>query len=78
MSKIITAAAKATDSVQEGVGLALQCLDRFDGRAVNGYGVYHDPSAHKGVLRDAINRLTEALQLMQATTWPSGQDYDAP
>jgi hypothetical protein len=38
----IDEASKATHTVQEYVGHALEALEAFNGRIVNGYGVYSD------------------------------------
>lgn len=78
MSKLDLAALRgATDTAQEKVGKALDRLDRFDGRIMNGYGIYSDPSEQRRALREAIRHLQEAEAAMAAVRWPTDADYDA-
>lgn len=73
----IERAADATNVVQENVGSALRILnDNFNGRIVNGFGVYLDPSNQRHHLRAAIEALTKAQAAMDATTWPTAVQYE--
>ncbi len=77
MSKIAEAAA-ATDAVQREVGRALERLNSgFNGRIVNGYGVYSDPSRQRTDLRAALEALTAALAVIDRTSWPTPRDYES-
>ncbi|MBR0641240.1 hypothetical protein [Plastoroseomonas hellenica] len=73
----IERAAGATEVIQEHVGSALRILhENFDGRIVNGWGVYADPSNQRHHLRAAIEALTKAQAAMDATTWPTAVQYE--
>lgn len=77
MSKIINAAS-ATDTIQDHVGVALDRLQHgFNGRIVNGFGVYADPSMRRNDLVEAQKAIEAALKVMRETAWPSNAEYDA-
>ena len=72
MSATIAKAAAATDGVQEHVARAIQRLEQdFNGRIIDGRGVYADPSRQRHALTSAITELTAALDLMKTSTWPA-------
>ncbi|GAA3102085.1 hypothetical protein GCM10010520_54030 [Rhizobium viscosum] len=50
----------------------LQC--GFNGRIVNGYGIYSDPSDRD--LLEARKAIDAALLDMTATKWPTEAEYD--
>ncbi len=77
MNAKITRSAEAVEKVQSYVGKALEVLDHgFNGRIVNGYGVYTDVSTRKYDLAIALDELKKALTLMDTTAWPTNTDYD--
>lgn len=74
----ITKAADATDQIQDRVGVAIDRLQRgFNGRIVNGYGIYSDPSMRRSDLIEAQKAIEAALSIMRSTNWPSNAEYDA-
>lgn len=74
----ISKAAKATDQVQDHVGVAIDRLQRgFNGRIVNEYGIYSDPSMRRSDLIEAQKAIEAALSVMRSTAWPSNAEYDA-
>lgn len=74
----ITKAANATDQIQDYVGVALDRLQGgFNGRIVNGYGIYSDPSMRRSDLVEAHKAIEAALSLMRSTDCPSKAEYDA-
>lgn len=74
----IDAAAAATDQVQEIVGRALDILGQgFNGRIVNGVGVYTEPTWRRRDLMAAMEELKKAITTMDNTVWPQPADYDA-
>ena len=46
------------------------------GVSVNGYGIYHDPSALRSKLLSAQSSIQSALKSLDAIEWPSNADYD--
>lgn len=73
----IEKAAAATDAIQDHVGTALETLQHgFNGRIVNGYGIYTDPSNRHLDLLNARKAIDAALSVMNATNWPTNADYD--
>lgn len=73
----ITKAADATDHIQDQVGIALDRLQGgFNGRIVNGYGIYSDPSMRRLDLVGAQKAIEAALSLMHSTHWPANAEYD--
>lgn len=77
MSKI-TEAASATDTIQDHVDVALSRLQQgFNGRIVNGFGIYSDPSMRRSDLVEAQKAIEAALAVMRATAWPTNAEYDA-
>lgn len=73
----ITQAAASTSTIQDHVSRALDALqDGFNGRIVNGHGVYADPSGRRRDLIEARNAIDAALTVMNATKWPSNAEYD--
>lgn len=74
----ITKAADATDQIQDQVGIALDRLQGgFNGRIVNGYGIYSDPSMRRSDLVEAQKAIEAALSVMRSTHWPTNAEYDA-
>lgn len=72
----IAKAADSTDEVQEHVGKALSILQPgFNGRIVNGWGIYSDVSNRTRDLAAAIEELQKALEVMRITAWPTKADY---
>lgn len=74
----ITKAAKAMDQIQDHVSVAIDRLQRgFNGRIVNGYGIYSDPSMRRSDLIEAQKAIEGALSIMRSIDWPSNAEYDA-
>lgn len=74
----IEEAATATTTIQEHVSSALERLQGgFDGRIVNGFGIYVDPSMRHQDLIEARKAIEAALAIMKATKWPTEAEYDA-
>jgi hypothetical protein len=74
----ITKAAHATDQIQDHVGIAIDRLQSgFNGRIVNGYGIYADPSMRRSDLVEVQKAIETALSIMRSTQWPSNAEYDA-
>ncbi|MGP2494391.1 MULTISPECIES: hypothetical protein [Hyphomicrobiales] len=74
----ITKAANATDQIQDHVSVAIDRLQHgFNGRIVNGYGIYSDPSMRRSDLVEAQKAIEAALSVMRSTDWPSNAEYDA-
>ncbi|MBB3267691.1 hypothetical protein FHW79_005356 [Azospirillum sp. OGB3] len=72
MSVTTSKAAAATEKVQERMGRAIERLEQdFNGRIIDGRGVYADPSRQRHALSAVIAELTAARDLMNATTWPA-------
>jgi hypothetical protein len=70
MDPIIQRASDATDKIQDLVGTALRRLESgFNGRIVNGYGVYADPSIARSYLSDAKTAIDEAMKIMREVDW---------
>lgn len=78
MSKArINAASVATDKIFDLVGNAINGLNqRFEGRVINGCGICSDPSQARLAVVAAIDELTKAKAIFDATTWPTNADYD--
>jgi hypothetical protein len=68
---------KRTSLVQERAERAATALKRcFEGRLINGYGIYAHPSQTRAALDEAKAHLQAALNTMRDTDWPcSDQDY---
>lgn len=73
----ITKAADATDQIQDHVDVAIDRLRGFNGRIVNGYGIYSDPSMRRSDLVEAQKAIEAALSVMRSTDWPSNAEYAA-
>lgn len=74
----IEEAAAATNTIQEHVSSALERLQGgFNGRIVNGFGIYADPSNRHCDLIEARKAIDAALTVMKATKWPTEAEYDA-
>jgi hypothetical protein len=71
----ISKAEAATDRVLSLVCTALEQLHRFEGRIVNGHGVFSDPSQKRQSLRAASRAIEEALAEMDKAQWPTPTDY---
>ncbi|TQN59184.1 hypothetical protein FLX27_23725 [Agrobacterium tumefaciens] len=74
----IEEAAAATSTIQEHVSSALEQLQGgFNGRIVNGFGVYADPSNRRYDRIEARKAIDAALTVMKETKWPTESEYDA-
>lgn len=74
----IRAAEATTDVVQEAVGKALTVLNHgFNGRILNGWGIYTDPSQRRRDLMAARELIEGAIACMATTNWPTRSDYEA-
>ncbi len=73
----INAASAATDKIFDLVGNALNGLNQqFEGRVINGCGICSDPRMARLAVAAAIDELTKAKAIFEATDWPSNADYD--
>ncbi len=71
-------ATTATTTIQGHASSALERLQGgFNGRIVNGFGIYVDPSMRHHDLIEARKAIDAALAIMKATNWPTEADYDA-
>jgi hypothetical protein len=71
----ISKEAATTDKVQSLVGEALDSLQSgFNGRVVNGFGVYADRSSRYNDLNAALVAIRAAMDLMRETEWPTDAD----
>jgi hypothetical protein len=76
MSDTIENAAEATGQIQLHVGAAIKILERsFNGRIVNGWGIYVDPPMKQADLLAALKELTAAKALLMQTRWPDATAY---
>lgn len=75
--KMIEEASAATSAVLEKVEVAHAALRHFEGRIVNGAGVFGDPSMRRTDIAAAKAALDAALEIMSQTSWPTKQDYEA-
>ncbi|OBZ97493.1 hypothetical protein ADU59_00255 (plasmid) [Pararhizobium polonicum] len=67
----------STTTIQDQVGIALEALQRgFEGRIINGYGVYADPSSRHRDLLEARKAIEVALSAMTSTRWPTEAQYE--
>lgn len=74
----ITAAAAVTTAVQDCVAKALTILnDGFEGRIINGYGIYREPGHRARDLRTVRALIEHAQALMEESRWPTNADYEA-
>jgi hypothetical protein len=74
----ISQAAAATDRIQSLVDEALSTLQQgFDGRIVNGFGVYLDSSSRRNDLKTALDAITAAMEILQKSEWPTDADFRA-
>ncbi|ENN85568.1 hypothetical protein RHSP_06709 [Rhizobium freirei PRF 81] len=75
---VIDKAAAATTAIQDQAGKALDVLQYgFNGRIVNGFDIYTDPSGRHSNLLEARKAIDPALELMKATKWPTEAEYAA-
>ena len=73
----IDAASVATDKIFDLVGNAINGLNQqFEGRVINGFGICSDPSQARLAVAAAIDELTKAKAIFDATSWPTRDDYD--
>lgn len=71
----VSKAAATTDKVQSLVGEALDSLQSgFNGRTVNGFGVYADGSSRYSDLNTALVAIRAAMNLLRETEWPTDAD----
>ncbi|WP_170419678.1 hypothetical protein [Ruegeria atlantica] len=75
--KIIEDAEKATVEIGQNIDLAVSELSQCNGRVVNGYGVYSDPSSRRANLLKAKRVIEAALMIDAETNWPKLADYDS-
>lgn len=74
---IIEKAEVATTAIQEHVGAALGALQHgFNGRLVNGHGVYADPSSRHRDLLEARKAIYLALSVLTTMKWPTDVEYE--
>jgi hypothetical protein len=75
--KTIALAEVATKQIESHVLKAAEVLSQgSDGRImVNMLGVLSDPSSRVSDLRIARDEIERALQIIEATTWPTDADY---
>lgn len=66
----------ATAGIDLGLWDAIATLQRT-GRVGNGAGIYSDVSAFRRALTDAAAAIVRAQQIVEATDWPTEEDYDA-
>ncbi|NSZ87592.1 hypothetical protein G6L97_26735 (plasmid) [Agrobacterium tumefaciens] len=74
MSAKITAAAKATETIQNHIDEAALALKVT---TVNGHGVYSDTSSLYRDLTTAQAEISAALAAFTAAQWPTNADYEA-
>jgi hypothetical protein len=72
----IKQASDATDQIQHFVGIANNALAGFNGRIMNGWGIYADVSTQLQKLGTALDALRQASKVFAATNWPTNDDYD--
>lgn len=72
----IQEAAAATDAISAEVDRAYEALSSIRGRAINGHGVYSDPSLCRQALAAARIAISTAWEA-SSVTWPTDADYDA-
>lgn len=76
MQHSINELSRRTDLVQERADRAAVCLRRGDGRVINGWGVFADPSQIRTALQEAMTHIQVALNTMRDTDWPrTDSDY---
>ncbi|MGF9566831.1 hypothetical protein AAIH70_25305 [Neorhizobium sp. BT27B] len=74
----ISRAANTTDKIQSLVGEALDSLrSGFNGRVVNGFGVYVDSSSRYNDLNTALVAIKAAVEIMRETDWPTDAEFGA-
>ena len=76
MTDRIARAEGATAEVQAQVRQAMDALGEFNGRVINGFGVYADVSRQRLKLIEARDSIAAALRVMSDTAWPTSTDYD--
>lgn len=76
MTDEIAKAESAPTEVQAHIGRALSALGGFNGRIINGFGVYADVSRQHLKLIEARDSIAAALKIMTDTSWPTDADYD--
>ena len=70
-------AESATGRICDLVADARVALVGFDGRIVNGHGIFTEAGYRRDNIITAIARLQAALDIIRHTSWPSAVDYDA-
>jgi hypothetical protein len=73
--QIIESAENATSEISEKVHEAIARLNHCQGRVVNGFGIFSDPSSRKADLLNAKRAIESALAVANETNWPSQVDY---
>ena len=71
-------AERATKQIENHARRAVEVLSNgFNGQImINAYsGAFSDPQARASDLRIAVDELRKALQLLEATEWPTDADY---
>ena len=77
MKHTINELSKRTDTICEAASDAASILRRFEGRCVNGWGIFSDPSLRYSDLYDAKQKIEAALKLFTETQWPrTDDDYE--
>lgn len=76
-SETIQQAAAATDAISAEVERAYEALGGIRNRAINGHGVYSDPSHCRQAIAAARVAISAAWEASSAVTWPTEADYNA-
>lgn len=74
--KTIETAGHATEEISKRVQEALERLSHCQGRVINGFGVFSDPSCRRADLLSAKRAIDAALEVANDTKWPKQTDYE--
>ena len=77
MTDTLKVAAAATQTITAHVATARRSLDDFRNVSRNGAGVLASPGHQRRDLASAIDELKKALNVLDGTSWPTEQDYQA-
>jgi hypothetical protein len=72
----IAVARATTATIDDALWPAIERLQKV-GQVGNGAGIYADVAAFKEALRKTAATIAAAQKLIEATQWPSDEDYDA-
>jgi hypothetical protein len=70
-------AGRATDQVRARTEEAVALLGDGEARAINAIGVFMQPLTRRATLLAAKQAIEQALDVMDATAWPTAADYDS-